>query len=347
MSAAAQLNPGLMRPNLVPQIFRLGLLCSLLLTPLGCTRGQSDKASLPPPGAEMPKVEATTPAAAATAEGTAQAAAPTAPQAAAAGAPVAATAPANAGVLPTAPAAAPDGGKSAVDYRLTGEVTAIRHSQIGFRVGGVIKTVVTKAGQLAKKGEVLATLDDRDFVVRVELAQARLNAARVNAEEAERDFRREQALKQENASTAMTYDRAKATYDQARINVRLAELDLRNAEYALSDTKLTAPYDCAIAQQLHYDGEQVNSPPVTPVLDIYDLSEPEVTLSAPERMFGQLQIGSKLAVTIQSASYSGKASVIRLVPVIANRTRTFQVVAKLGQWDAKIIPGSYAEATLD
>jgi hypothetical protein len=62
---------------------------------------------------------------------------------------------------------------------------------------------------------------------------------------------------------------------------------------------------------------------------------------------GQIQVGSNLKVTVASAGFTGKGQVIRIVPVINERTRTFQVFAKLNSYDKKIVPGTYAEATIE
>ena len=316
--------------------------CCLFGGMTACTGSKSSKASLPPPaeGAKAPE------ASSAPAPVAAPAPAESAPAAPAAALPATPAGPAST-VPPPAVSPGPGGAKAQMDYRLTGEVTAQRRSQVGFRVGGAIQAIVARPGISAKKGDVLATLDDRDFVLRHELAKARLASARVAADDADKEFKRELALKKDNASTAMTYDRAKAAFEQARIAVKLADIDAQAAENALKDTKLQAPYDCVVAMQLHYEGEQVQSPPPSPVFEVYDISNPEVTLTAPERLVGQIKLGSNLSVSVPSAGFSGKAKVIRLVPVIAARTRTFEVIAKFDQTDPRIVPGSYAEATVE
>ncbi|MGF1957887.1 HlyD family efflux transporter periplasmic adaptor subunit, partial [Enterococcus casseliflavus] len=74
--------------------------------------------------------------------------------------------------------------------------------------------------------------------------------------------------------------------------------------------------------------ESVQVTPPAPVLDVYDTAQPELTLSAPERLMGQVKVGSNLKVAVPSAGFTGKGQVVRIVPVINERSRTFQVVAK-------------------
>jgi len=50
----------------------------------------------------------------------------------------------------------------------SGEVKAIRTSNIGPRKQGVIKEIKVDEGDLVKKDQVLASLDDEDFIYKIE-----------------------------------------------------------------------------------------------------------------------------------------------------------------------------------
>ncbi len=231
------------------------------------------------------------------------------------------------------------------DYRLTGTVSAIRNSQIAFRTAGFVSEIKVKPGKAVKKGEVLGTLDDRDYVLRLALAKAHRDQAKVALEVAEKDYKREKQLKDDNASTETVFDKMRAAYNQADLSLKLAEIELATAQNALQDTRLAAPYDCVVASQMKHEGENV--PVGTPVFEVYDTSAPEITLQVPERLMSTVAVGAEMTVTVPSAAYSGKAQIIRMVPVIMQKTRTFEITVKLQDANAKVVPGSYAEATLN
>lgn len=229
--------------------------------------------------------------------------------------------------------------------RLTGEVAASRKSLLAFKQQGFIQVVKTKAGSVIKKGEVLATLDAQDFELRLDLAKARKEQGRVALASADKELRRERQLASENASTATALDRVQAQYDQAKLALKLAEIDVTSAERALDDTRLLAPYDCVVADQLKDEADYVRAG--DPVFTVYDTQLPEIKFSAPERLMGKITVGDSLRVVVPSAGYSGQAQVVRVVPIINERTRTFQVIARPDAGDQKIVPGSYAEALLN
>jgi len=141
------------------------------------------------------------------------------------------------------------------------------------------------------------------------------------------------------------FDRMKASFDQASLALKLAEIDLAVAELAMKDTRLLAPYDCVIATQMKHEGEHVDSG--TAVFEIYDTAEPEITLSAPERMVNLLTVGRQLTISVPSAGFIGKGEIVRFVPVISQKTRTFSITAKFLQYNPKVLPGSYTEATVN
>lgn len=309
---------------------------SLLVTAAACTGKHEDKASLPEKPGEKAGETAAPDQVAGSASPTASGEGSSAPSAVAPQKAAEAPPPA----LPPAP--------QEVTLRLTGQVTSVRSSKIGFKVGGFLKEIMAKSGQAVKKGDVLATLEDEDFKLRLEIAQARREQARVQYDAAKKELDREKQLKAENASTATVFEQRQTAFDSARMGLRLAELDVTQNDRNLADTKLKAPYDCVVREQLKFEGENVPSAPAaTPVFDVVDTGAPEITFEAPELMLGKLKVGATLNVQVPSGGYSGKAEIVRVVPVISEKTRTFRVIAKLPAANQKVAPGSFAEAKVD
>jgi RND family efflux transporter MFP subunit len=232
---------------------------------------------------------------------------------------------------------------AAVSSRLSGEVSSQRRSNLAFRVPGFVQEIKLRPGNSCKKGDVLAVLDPRDFRLNFDIAKNQRDLARVALDNSKGDFDREEQLRKENASTAAFFDKVKAGYEKAKLDYELADLNVRRAEQALSDTRLVAPYDCVVAKQMKYVGENVQSG--NAVFEIYDTTDVELNFSVPERLAGQLKVGDSLQVSIPATAYKGSVEIIRLVPVVEESSRTFRVVAKAPQ-DQRVVPGLYAEASL-
>ncbi len=228
--------------------------------------------------------------------------------------------------------------------RLSGEVASQIKSQISFRVGGFIQELKAKTGVACKKGDVLATLDVRDYKLSSDLARSQKELAKVALNNAQSEFKREQELKAENASTEANFDRVKAAFDKAKLDLQMAELRQLQADQALSDTKLVAPYDCVVTKQLRNVGESVK--PGDAVFELYNTSDIELTFAVPERLAGKVKVGDKIKISIPATGYQGDVEIVRLVPVVDQASRTFRIIAKAPEQDGRVIPGLYAEAQI-
>ncbi|MCC4309781.1 efflux RND transporter periplasmic adaptor subunit [Alcanivorax marinus] len=121
-----------------------------------------------------------------------------------------------------------DGGRS-----FPGRVMATERSQLAFRVSGELVELPVKDGEQVKKGQLLARLDPRDF-------QNELDRSQADAELAEKNYRRGQALAERGMIAESELDRLSSRYQQARSAYKLARDNL-------SYTRLVAPYDGVVA----------------------------------------------------------------------------------------------------
>lgn len=311
-------------------------LISLSLLASACEKKEA-KASLPENSVLADKAPAPAPAAAATSP--AESVALAAPSAAA----EQTTAAGGVPITPkteAVPVAAPSPGEQ-VQLSFPGAVSSQRRSTLSFRVPGFIDSIKLKAGNSCKKGSVLATIDARDYKLALNIAKSNLELAQVAARNADAEFKREGELKAQNASSESVYDRLKASYENAKANVELAGFNVTKAEQALGDTRLIAPYDCVISKQLSNVGESVKAG--DGAFEVYDVTDIEVSFNVPERMAGRLKLGEKVDVRIPATGFQGSLDIIRIVAVVDDKTRTFQIVAKAPQGDLRVVPGLYAE----
>lgn len=148
-----------------------------------------------------------------------------------------------------------------------GRIRAIQQADMAFEVPGRIVEFRFKEGEQVQEGEVIARLDDRDY-------QARVDAARAQADNAKVNFQRAQKLFEEGALAALERDRRRTAYETA-------EADLREATKALEDTALRAPFTGVMARKLVEDFENVRAK--QNVLILQDETHLEIRVNVPER----------------------------------------------------------------
>ena len=99
----------------------------------------------------------------------------------------------------------------------SGEVKAIRTSNIGPRKQGVIKEIKVDEGDLVKKDQVLASLDDEDLIYKIEELE-------LNEEKQKSEFLRREYLYQEGAVSKEDYESYKNNYNISSANLMMQEL---------------------------------------------------------------------------------------------------------------------------
>lgn len=150
-----------------------------------------------------------------------------------------------------------------------GTIKAAQSADMGFEVPGRIIARPVKEGERVKKGTVLARLDDRDYV-------ARLDTAKANLRKAQADYQRGQSIYAEDSGAI-----SKENLDAYRRAVEVSQAKLREAEKAVEDTMLRAPFDGVMARKLVDDFANVNAK--DPVLVFQDDSHLEIQVNIPER----------------------------------------------------------------
>lgn len=148
-----------------------------------------------------------------------------------------------------------------------------RTAELAFRVGGHIAKLDVQEGQFFRRGEVIAALDARDFIVRKRRAAAICRQAKAEYERTTRLFKAGNIAEQEYERARADYERAKADYDMAA-----DELDR---------TQLIAPFSGYVQTQ-HVERYQ-DVAAGQPVVTFIDMSRIKAEAYVPEDIAAQLQ----------------------------------------------------------
>lgn len=214
--------------------------------------------------------------------------------------------------------------------KFPGTVHAADRIDLSFEVSGKLIALNVKAGQVVKKGDLVARIDPRDF-------QASLDASQSRARDAKADLDRFANLLKEKVV-------AKATYDTKLSNWEVASADVRIAEKAVKDTYLYAPFEGLISQKMVENFQNVQAR--EPVVSLMQKDVVEIIVNAPENVMSRRQESETDKVEVEFANYPG-----RLFPVTVKefateadpQTQTYRVVLSMPYpEDATILAGMTA-----
>lgn len=229
--------------------------------------------------------------------------------------------------------------------RVSGQVNSGKQGQASFRAAGHISKTTAQVGEKVKRGQVIATLDDTDAQLRLKLAVNQREQARITLEQARKDMQREEQLKKEGATTQANLERMNNALASAQIGFAQAEINLQQAQKFLADTRLTAAFDGVVSRRLKVEGEFVAVGAA--VFEVASMSELEVSLRVPENLIKRVRPGHVVELSIPSLEKQTQAKILRIVPVIQENSRTFEVIGRVqGALPGEIIPGQFVEAQL-
>lgn len=143
---------------------------------------------------------------------------------------------------------------------------------LSFRTPGQIARVLVKEGSRVRRGQLVATLDTKDYQLQVDAAQTQYNQLKNEVE-------RLSKLHEANSIAGNDFEKATSGLEQVRIK-------LQNAKNQLSYTQLTAPVDGTI-QKVNFEPSEMVSAGL-PVMDLIDTRSMEVEVNIPAEVYRQL-----------------------------------------------------------
>lgn len=246
----------------------------------------------------------------------------------------------------------------------TGTLEARAEFVVAPKVSGRVEQLSADLADEVTRGQVVAVLDDAEYVQAVARAQAELAVARASNTEAQsllkiadRELQRIDQLRERGVTSESQRDAAKAEQlakqslvEVTRANIARAEAELEAARIRLGYTQVTAGWrggneTRVVAERYVDEGETVAAN--APLLRIVELDPITAVFFVTERDYAQLQTG-------QSASLSTDAypeevfrgTIERIAPVFREATRQARVELQVANPALRLKPGMFVRATV-
>lgn len=241
----------------------------------------------------------------------------------------------------------------------SGYVVARRLATVSSKVTGRIQAVLIEEGTRVEQGALLARLDDSSVRPQLELAQAQLDAARrsqaetrVRLEEARRQLRRVQTMREQKLVSEAALDAAQAEVDAlsarldaSRSNVIVAERTVALRQQDLADLEIRAPFAGVVVAKNAQPGEMIS--PIsagggftrTGIGTIVDMESREIEVDVNESFINRVEAGQRVIATLDAYSdWDIPASVINIVPTADRQRATVKVRIAFDALDPRILP---------
>ena len=266
---------------------------------------------------------------------------------------------------------------------VNGTLAAYDQTTVGMKVAGRLQSITVDLGSVVRKGQAIARLEQQDYQLRVQQAEAALaqTRARVGLSPAGGDDRvaleqtgpvreakavlEEAKAKRDRAVRLINqgiipraeYDTADAEYKVASSRYQDAIEEIRNrqgllaqrrselnlARQQLADTVLHSPMNGVVQLKSASVGEYLAAG--APVVDIVQIDPLRLRVDVPERESNNIRNGQSVRVTVEGDLEAYLGVVKRLSPSISQQNRVLAVEADVRN-SGRLRPGAFVRAEI-
>ncbi|TNE86897.1 MAG: efflux RND transporter periplasmic adaptor subunit [Deltaproteobacteria bacterium] len=197
---------------------------------------------------------------------------------------------------------------------------------------GVVLSIHKDEGDVVKKGDLLAVIENVSLDASAERARAEVTKLEAQTGELEQLYQRGAISQRE--------------LEDAQYQLATARTSLREASRSYGNTRLTAPFDGVVASRGVKVGELASSG--TTAFSVVDLDALRVVASLPERDVARVSVGQKTRlVSAYDEDLFAWGKVERVSPVIDASSGTFRVTIAIDEGQATLRPGQFVSVEIE
>lgn len=240
----------------------------------------------------------------------------------------------------------------------SGYVVAQRKSAVSSKITSWLVSVFVEEGNIVKKGDIIATLENKDFLAALDKAKANIEVARFELKHSEAElteatlaFNRTKELLQDKVASQSEFDVAEARLKSAiaavaakKAALQAAEAALKEAEVNLEYTYIRAPFDAVVLTKNADVGDMVT--PVgaaanvsASVVTIADMDSLQVETDVAESNIEQIKVGQPCEIQLDALPNERFRGKVHMIVPTADRSKA-SVLVKVAfmEKDPRIIP---------
>lgn len=231
----------------------------------------------------------------------------------------------------------------AAGLAVTGTTQAWAEVSPAAKIMARIDEMPVREGQWVDRGQLLARLDRRDLEALEAQAEAAVQMAAAQLDNARAQEARMRRLHERGSATEKNLEDAVAALRVAEASLAQSEANLQTSRVMLDYAQVLAPTAGWVVRKMAEAGD--TTAPGRPLLTIEDRSRMKVLLQVPEASIPGIERGDPVRVLIDVLDLAAEAAVDRVLPR-PDGSRTFDVQVVLDNPGGRIRTGMFVRATL-
>jgi len=237
------------------------------------------------------------------------------------------------------------GGATGSGLDASGYVVARRKATLATKILGKLTEVNFEEGQRVKAGDIVARLDDSNYLAALHQAEALAVQAKVTLDNTEPLYARYRTANQQGGISTYTMETQRLAYENARTAYTVAQAAVKFAQAAENDTYVRAPFDGIVTVKVAQVGEIVAPSGAgagdtrTGIVTIVDMNSLEVEVDVSENYIERVQVGAPVTIHLDAyPEWDIPGSVIAIIPTADQSKGTVQVRVAIKAKDKRILP---------
>lgn len=214
-------------------------------------------------------------------------------------------------------------GGGSVEATYLGSVEPASRTLLTAPYPGTLTQLSAKEGQAVRKGQVVAVIRSESVSSAYQMAQATLTQARDGYER----------VSKAHAAGSV----ADVKLVEIQTSLAKAEAAERAARRALEDCRVKIPYNGVVAQVIATQGTEVG--PAAPLLQLIDVSSPEIHFTIPEKDWASLPAGLQMEVEIPALGQTLTATLLSKGLTASPLSHTYTCILRPEAAPAGLMPG--------
>ena len=170
-----------------------------------------------------------------------------------------------------------------------GTVLSLHSVVIRPQIDGILTKLLVKEGQRVKKGDLLATIDDRSIRASLDQAQAQLGESQAQLAVAQVNLKRYKLLSVDDGVSKQTYDQQQALVNQLKATAQGNQAAIDSAQVQLSYTQIRSPVSGRVGIRNVDEGNFLRTSDTEGLFTVTQIDPIAVEFSLPQQMLPTLQ----------------------------------------------------------
>jgi len=199
-----------------------------------------------------------------------------------------------------------------------------KNSVLAAQNEGIVKDIKFEVGQFVKKNSVLVQIDSQLLDAQIQAAQANLETAKNQNQNAFKDYERYENLLESKSITQKEYDDALLQSNSSLSNVKALKAKLNELQIQKEQKSIKAPYDGVVVEKMIHLGEWASSGKA--VAKIVNTTLAEFNFSVPANIVEGLDKNEAYEIFVNNQTIQAK--LLAAIPNGDSFTRTFPIKFK-------------------